>query len=97
MIKLLFLFTLLFGFSAQAIEPDKQLHVISSYALSTTAYSALNAHTNWSKATKLVSAAAVTLLLGYAKERSDEQYDVADMNANAAGTTVAFTVSILLF
>jgi hypothetical protein len=92
--KLLVPVILLISVSVHAVEPDKELHAVSSYALSTTIYSSLRSNTKLHKSTALLSAAAATLLLGYAKERRDAQFDVGDMNANAVGATAGFIIPI---
>ncbi len=81
--------------NAKAATEDQKLHAVSSYALSTTVYSSLHSNTRMSKPACLISAALATLLVGYAKERTDPIYDVGDMNANLGGVSIGLMFPII--
>lgn len=91
--KKLLILLLFFSFEAKAFfynEPDKNIHLATSVALSYTITSGLllTYPKMSSRKAALISATSV-LLMGLAKESLyDDKFDWQDMGANAAGVTL---------
>ena len=91
--KLLLLIALTSAARAWAVEPDKQLHFITSYALAMTLDSTLKRQRVKHAALK---ANLITLGLGALKELTDPQFSPADFNADCIGV-LTFNVINLTF
>ncbi len=88
------LFLCLISFQAEAIEQDKALHAVGSYALANTTEQILRVN---KVKYPMLKAAALTLSAGYLKEKLDPVYDKDDMSANAVGVLGSSMFSIILY
>lgn len=77
-------------------DQDKQLHLISSYALNLSMYKIVNKYVVKDKTAAMLVSSLLTLGIGVTKELCDKQFSWGDMQANSIGIGLSIGFVLLI-